>query len=154
MLVDQPITQCSVCGGALWDNRGRKKNPKGPDWTCKNEDCKDDNGYKQGFWLKRHGNGQAGNARPGGGSAAAAPKWSWGSLSKTYHRCLEIATREVRAAAEVYKVGFTTADVLQATATLFIAASRDGMKADPPQQQPLEERPQQLDDDDGDDLPF
>lgn len=31
---------CPVCGGPQWDNRQNKKNPKGPDFTCKDKTCK------------------------------------------------------------------------------------------------------------------
>lgn len=38
-----PIPDCPVCHGAMWDNRERKKGPKGwksaPDFRCKNKNC-------------------------------------------------------------------------------------------------------------------
>lgn len=30
---------CEKCGTECWDNRITKKNPKGPDYKCKNPDC-------------------------------------------------------------------------------------------------------------------
>lgn len=30
---------CPTCGGAMWDNRVGKKNPKAPDWKCKDREC-------------------------------------------------------------------------------------------------------------------
>lgn len=30
---------CPVCGGEMWDNREKKKNPKAPDYKCKNVEC-------------------------------------------------------------------------------------------------------------------
>jgi hypothetical protein len=30
---------CPVCGGRMWDNRGRKTNPKAPDFKCRTPDC-------------------------------------------------------------------------------------------------------------------
>ena len=30
---------CPKCGGQMWDNRLTKKNPKAPDWKCKNRAC-------------------------------------------------------------------------------------------------------------------
>lgn len=32
---------CEKCGSEMWDNTapGAKKNPKGPDYKCKNQDC-------------------------------------------------------------------------------------------------------------------
>lgn len=39
----QPPTQadqkCPKCGGAMWDNRTSKTNPKAPDYKCKNKEC-------------------------------------------------------------------------------------------------------------------
>jgi hypothetical protein len=30
---------CPKCAGAMWDNRVGKKNPKAPDWKCKDKQC-------------------------------------------------------------------------------------------------------------------
>lgn len=30
---------CPKCGSEMWDNRGKKTNPKAPDFKCKNQDC-------------------------------------------------------------------------------------------------------------------
>jgi hypothetical protein len=30
---------CPKCGGAMWDNRASKKNPRAPDFKCKKADC-------------------------------------------------------------------------------------------------------------------
>ena len=142
---------CPNCSSDTWDNSAKVASGwKGPIRKCKDKDC----GWVQ--WPpKKPSNGQAGNARPSVvGKHTTAPKWSWGSLSKTYERCLLLAIKHVRGAAESYKVGFTTADVLQATATLFIEACRSGVKTDPPQEQPLSERPQQLHEGNDEDFPF
>ena len=32
-------TACPKCGGAMWDNRERKQNPKAPDFKCKDKSC-------------------------------------------------------------------------------------------------------------------
>ncbi len=32
-------TLCPECGGAMWDNRDRKTNPKAPDFKCKDKTC-------------------------------------------------------------------------------------------------------------------
>lgn len=39
MNVKQVPSACPNCGGGLWDNRGKKKNPKAPDFKCKNKGC-------------------------------------------------------------------------------------------------------------------
>jgi len=36
---DDDMIACPKCGGAMWDNRLNKKNPKGPDLKCKDKEC-------------------------------------------------------------------------------------------------------------------
>ncbi len=55
------VPVCPKCGGAMWDNRASKKNPRAPDFKCKRADC---DGV---IWpAKASGNGN-------GASKAAAP---------------------------------------------------------------------------------
>jgi len=54
---------CPVCNGDMYDNRTTKKNPKGPDYRCKDKNCKyqldQESGeyvesqYGTGVWLKK-----------------------------------------------------------------------------------------------------
>lgn len=44
----EPITHCLKCGGEVWDNRKDKKNPKSPDFKCKDKD-----GCGEGYWLAK-----------------------------------------------------------------------------------------------------
>jgi hypothetical protein len=30
---------CPVCGGPVWDNRESKRNPKAPDYKCRDKNC-------------------------------------------------------------------------------------------------------------------
>ena len=39
--------QCPKCGGAMWDNRETKKNPRQPDFKCKNRAC------DEAVWLDK-----------------------------------------------------------------------------------------------------
>jgi hypothetical protein len=34
-----PAPHCEKCGSEMWDNRKDKKNPKGPDFKCKDKNC-------------------------------------------------------------------------------------------------------------------
>jgi hypothetical protein len=34
-----PDPVCPVCSGACWDNRATKRNPRAPDWKCKDRGC-------------------------------------------------------------------------------------------------------------------
>lgn len=46
------VPSCPQCGGPMHDNRGDKKNPKAPDFRCKDTDCLDENGYRTGLWER------------------------------------------------------------------------------------------------------
>lgn len=37
--VATPVPVCPKCGGGMWDNRIDKKNPKAPDFKCKDKGC-------------------------------------------------------------------------------------------------------------------
>lgn len=41
------VPDCPDCGGPMWDNRGSKKNPKQPDFKCKDGDC------NKAIWLNK-----------------------------------------------------------------------------------------------------
>jgi transposase-like protein len=34
-----PLPKCPKCGGDMWDNRVGKRNPKAPDFKCKDREC-------------------------------------------------------------------------------------------------------------------
>lgn len=36
---DTEAWACPTCNGPVWDNRKNKKNPKGPDWKCRDKAC-------------------------------------------------------------------------------------------------------------------
>lgn len=41
---------CEMCGGDYWDNRDNKRNPKAPDFKCKDKD-----GCGAGGWIRDDG---------------------------------------------------------------------------------------------------
>ena len=128
---------CPQCGGPMWDNRNDKRNPKSPDYKCKNKSC------GHAIWeQKQQGVGQL--ARAAGNGA----KWTWTSLSKTYERSLLLAEKHVPTMAKRTNLTATTADVLSAAATIFIAASRDGVQADAPATPPPPPQPEPVEDSD------
>ena len=48
--------ECPVCKKLMWDNRGRKTNPKAPDYRCKDPECKyslnsDTGEYEEGEFV-------------------------------------------------------------------------------------------------------
>jgi len=42
---------CPKCGGEMWDNTTSKKNPKAPDYKCKDKNCVDEKGFVTGVWI-------------------------------------------------------------------------------------------------------
>ena len=53
---------CPKCGGEMYDNRNTKKNPKAPDYRCKDDSCTDDKGYITAVWMPKEEN--KGSAKP------------------------------------------------------------------------------------------
>lgn len=121
------ITKCPNCGGDVWDNRARKAggkmNPKAPDYSCKDKE-----GCKWVLWPPR---GAKSNGTP---AKVAGPKWTWAQLQDTYRNALRISAALVPTLVK----GATSTDVVSGAATIFIAASRDGVVPPPP---PLDKKP-------------
>lgn len=46
------VPACPKCGGEMWDNREGKKNPKSPDFKCKDKTCLDDKGMVTALWVR------------------------------------------------------------------------------------------------------
>ena len=44
------VPPCPKCGGVMWDNREGKKNPKAPDFKCKDKECVDERGFGTALW--------------------------------------------------------------------------------------------------------
>lgn len=45
---NEPEAKCPVCDGKMWDNRESKKNPKAPDFKCRDKKC--EGAYWPGQW--------------------------------------------------------------------------------------------------------
>lgn len=136
---------CPKCGGPTWDNRPKKAagtfSAKSPDFKCKDKTC---DGV---IWPDKEAKPAVKVARINGGA-----KWTWAQLSSLYGRSLAVAKKHLVAQRGDFDIG--GADLVAAAATIFIAASRDGV-AEPttaPAPQPLTEKPKALAEDD--DLPF
>ncbi len=120
--------QCPQCGGDVWNNaqkneqRARDGKKPMPLLTCKDKDgC---------GWVKWPPKGQA--ATGGQGKGTAAPSGPRRPLGPLYFECLKMA----KACVEKELKGALPADVIAATATLFIAASRDGTPLVAPKPKP------------------
>jgi len=47
--------KCPKCGGRVWDNSDvtKKKNPKAPDWKCRDPECKLDGKFTTAGWITK-----------------------------------------------------------------------------------------------------
>jgi len=94
-----------------------KTSPKSPDFVCANENCKNEKGYRSGIWNNPSGGGS-------GGGRKWQPKpliWKSGQLGNAYAWALKQAEDAIVESSKRTKMGFTTADILNGAATLFIA---------------------------------
>jgi hypothetical protein len=62
----EDAVSCPKCGGRMWDNRASKRNPKAPDFKCRDRSC---DGV---IWPPRAGNGSANGSANGDGKQPAA----------------------------------------------------------------------------------
>ena len=65
---------CPKCGGEMWDNRENKRNPRAPDFKCKDRNC---DGV---IWPPRDGARAAAAATPTAGAAAPAKAGKAGAV--------------------------------------------------------------------------
>jgi len=110
----------------FYDNRENKRNPKAPDYKCKNKGCDVGNGYPCGVYLRDFPEGAA-PAKHGNGHAR--PSVTWPQMKKAYHECVAMAIHE---AGEMKKAGITITgqEVGAMAATLMI--TRDKVNCWPP----------------------
>jgi hypothetical protein len=122
---------CPKCGQEMTDFRAQKasgaKPPKFPDFKC--EAC------QVPKWITPKPKPTAAPS-PGPTPLARGPKHTWAGLSQMYYQSLLIARKQVIGVATAAKLEYTIADILSAAATIFIAASRDGVKQPEPEPEP------------------
>ena len=137
---------CPTCGGRMWDNRGRKTNPKAPDFKCRTPDCtgriwpgqlKGEAAADVAIDTDAPTGAPAGSTRPGPLAdavrsvveAVSAQTLRAGMLSELracYLDATEFVLAEVRPKYEAAGVPCTDATVAAITATLFIATCNRG----------------------------
>ena len=55
---------CPICGGKMWDDRERKRNPRAPDFKCRNKPkFQGGEGCEGVIWPPRDGESRAGSTR-------------------------------------------------------------------------------------------
>ena len=122
---------CPVCGGRMWDNRTTKRNPRAPDFKCRDRSC---DGV---LWPGQHNAAapiierrpyqENGNRRESGhDSNGTHTTGSTGRarLQQCYLALTDFALAEVRPKYETAGVPCTDATVAAIVATLFIATCR------------------------------
>src|SRR5512133_2340529 len=76
---------CPICGGPMWDDRASKRNPKAPDFKCKNKPkMRGGPGCEGVIWPPRDGQRSAygsSSSSSGATSAPPRPRASGGSAS-------------------------------------------------------------------------
>ena len=133
---------CPKCGGRMWDNRATKRNPKAPDFKCRDRAC---DGV---FWPGQHKAAvpiltprahlnaapsaphEAPNGDNGAGEGSARPSDPDGpmpqrrALRACYLDATDFVLSQVRPKYEDAGVPCTDATVAAIVATLFIATCR------------------------------
>src|SRR6266550_3118270 len=123
------MTDCPQCGGEIWDNRAKKRagemKAAAPDYACKDkENCAWVQWPPKLKTVTKTASGPGMPAEP----MTRQPKWTWPTLSETYLQSLLIARKQVVGLATSLKLEVCMEDIIAAGATIFIAASRDGVK--------------------------
>lgn len=139
MTINAADVRCPKCGGPVWDERGSKKNPKGPDFKCKDVNCKDDKGYKTGIWerdlVKQQSHAPAPSSQKQGynvpayvpgldDGSEALPTEKLDRLFNVWDSCLAHAHVQTK---HLFGADVTDEAVIAATATLFIQACKVGV---------------------------
>jgi hypothetical protein len=116
-----PIS-CPKCGGDMWNNIEGKKNPKAPDYACK-----DKQGCGAGVWLKDSEKAALSSVSTNGtrknGSSPARPPVVLDKMMKACVKSAQSIGQELFKDGEV--VGLDDALTLNMATTLFIARTKD-----------------------------
>src|SRR5689334_2873775 len=116
--IEGPITECPQCGAEVWDNRGKKKNPKGPDFKCRQNS-------EHAFWLPKQAFPEK-VARPKPAPEGTEPRPATGSRDDDIVALYTDSLDRVLAKLKQEKLTdfFQSADIAAMCATLFIARSK------------------------------
>lgn len=115
--------QCPKCGGDMWDNIDTKKNPKAPDYACK-----DKQGCGAGIWLTdTQKNAARAQQAPAAGGGGGAPRPMGNIILDTMmYRCLQSAYAMLDKNVKDGKISsYTCENSLNLATTLFISRTRD-----------------------------
>ncbi len=123
--------ECPKCGGPMWDNRDSKRNPRAPDFRCRNRTC---DGV---LWPGQHRAAVPIVSRParvgasGNGNSEVTVTESKGNganglsaLRRCYLDVTEFVLSHVRDVYERHGVRWSAGAFASITATLFIAETK------------------------------
>jgi hypothetical protein len=117
---------CPKCGGRMWDNRASKRNPKAPDFKCRDRRC---DGV---LWPGAHNvarpiveRGQVANHDAAEGQPASLATPLRRSLRDCYLDVTDFVLAEVRPKYDAAGVPCTDATVAAIAATLFIGLCKE-----------------------------
>ena len=144
-----PVPSCPKCEGPMWDNREGKRNPKAPDFKCKDKNCdgviwppQEPKGGREASTRGQAGPyqetgappsptaGYAGPALPGETIPTAAdPDERFEKTAILYEKCLDRVIKNVYPKLMAGDVGTTPEAILASCATLFIRCTNRGLDA-------------------------
>ena len=139
--------ECPKCGGKMWDNRKGKKNPKAPDFKCKDTECGKNGGA---VWLESPsgGSSRGGGRGNGAGSPPAAPltreEQQAGKKATIdgYFGLMALVAPKMKSLAETYQLPLTMDDVQAATYSVYgLLDKRRFLTLPTPSAQKAEEKP-------------
>ena len=122
---------CPKCSGRMWDNRATKRNPKAPDFKCRDRACDgvlwpgQHNAATPIIAPPQHHKNEAGQAvEQGGDSNGTGDYRPHAELRRRYLELTDFVLAEVRPKYQDAGVPCTDATVAAIAATMFIAACR------------------------------
>jgi hypothetical protein len=110
-----PATQevaCPKCGGKMWDNRVGKKNPKAPDFKCRDKSC---DGV---IWPPKKADVVAGSIPP-------APSVPTKSIAQMYIESTDFVLATIVPKYEAKEIGCSPESIASMVATIFIARRKE-----------------------------
>jgi hypothetical protein len=136
--------ECPQCGGEMWDNRGKKKNPKQPDFRCKDEAC------AKAVWLSKKTTAPAtsGGYKGKTGTGDTVPKSMYGAwamnlvIAMLHDKLIKAADVKKIFAQSVAMVG----EVLNGVPTKPVAKPAPVQQEEPTEEQTGEEPENTLED--------
>ena len=126
---------CPKCGGQMWDNRVGKRNPKSPDFKCKDRSCDGviwpprAGGARQAPTAQQRSTPQPISAGPPlPYETEAQPIDQFSGMVELYKRCVVAATTIATQHSIDRLTGDTAGAVAAMSATLFIGAKDRGIR--------------------------